>query len=145
MAVIGFQKVTTFQHYGPEVSGAHHSTKNLFICVNFPFKVGPKLANVYRTPDDIDLFVGGLLETARDDAVVGPTFSEIIADQFTRLRKGDRFFYEHGPEINPGSFTPQQLTEIRRITMARVICDNLDRIAMFSMQPNAFVRADVQG
>lgn len=89
--------------------------------------------------------MGGLLETARGDAVVGPTFSEIIADQFARYRKGDRYFYEHGPEINPGSFTPAQLNEIRRVSFARVICDNIDRIALFAVPPRAFLRADLPG
>lgn len=103
------------------------------------------MASVYKTADDIDLFVGGLLETARGDAVVGPTFSEIIADQFARLRKGDRYFYEHGPEINPGAFTPQQLTEIRKASLARVICDNVDRIALFNVPPQAFIRAGLPG
>lgn len=86
-----------------------------------------------------------MLEAARDDALLGPTFSEIIADQFSRLRKGDRYFYEHGPEINPGSFTPGQLNEIRKITLARVMCDNLDKIAVFAVPPRAFHRADLPG
>lgn len=77
--------------------------------------------------------------------MVGPTFSEIIADQFARLRKGDRYFYEHGPEINPGSFTPAQLIEIRKSSMARLICNNLDKIAMFAVPPRAFIRPDAPG
>lgn len=103
------------------------------------------MASVYKVPNDIDLYVGGLLETARGDAVVGPTFSEIIADQFARLRKGDRYFYEHGPEINPGAFTPQQLTQIRKATFSRVICDNVDRIALFNVPPEAFIIAGSLG
>jgi peroxidase len=54
--------------------------------------------------DDIDLFVAGLQEARLPDALVGHTFNCIIGDQFTRLKKGDRFFYDLGGQ--PHSFTP---------------------------------------
>ena len=53
------------------------------------------LASVYDTVDDIDPWIGGLCETHVSGAMVGETFFMIIADQFTRLRDGDRFFYKN--------------------------------------------------
>lgn len=53
-----------------------------------------KLTALYGTPDHMDLWVGGLLEPPHGDGLVGETFFAIIADQFTRLRDGDRFWYE---------------------------------------------------
>jgi hypothetical protein len=43
--------------------------------------------------DDVDLWIGGLGENTVVNAMVGETFFEILADQFQRLRDGDRFFY----------------------------------------------------
>jgi peroxidase len=89
--------------------------------------------------------VGGLLESSEDDAVVGPTFRDIIADQFSRLRRGDRYFYEHAPSINPGHFTEEQLKQIKKITLARVICDNSDHLALITQSPNAFIQSNLIG
>jgi hypothetical protein len=41
----------------------------------------------------IDAFEGGLAEDHVAGSDLGPLFQAIIADQFTRLRNGDRFFY----------------------------------------------------
>ena len=54
------------------------------------------LENTYICPKDIDLFVGGLLEAkTKDHGVLGSVFGWIVAEQFRRLRDGDRFFFTH--------------------------------------------------
>jgi peroxidase len=54
------------------------------------------LQQLYGTVDNIDLWVGGLVENhLAGGGSVGPTFAKIIADQFTRIRDGDRFWYQN--------------------------------------------------
>lgn len=53
------------------------------------------LCHVYtRNEHDIDLFVGGLSEARLPNALIGPTFACVVAQQFDYLRNGDRYFYE---------------------------------------------------
>ncbi|CAG0904174.1 unnamed protein product [Cyprideis torosa] len=62
-----------------------------------------RLQQVYAHVDDVDLFVGGMLEPIVPGAEVGSVFLCIIGDQFIRLQRGDRFYYEWGDQ--PHSFT----------------------------------------
>ncbi|KFB47946.1 AGAP010735-PA-like protein [Anopheles sinensis] len=55
-------------------------------------------------------------------------------EQFMRTRRGDRFFFENGN--TPGAFTPRQLKEIRKASMARLLCDNSPGVSQ--MQLRAF-------
>lgn len=52
------------------------------------------LQNLYGNVDDIDPFVGFLLEDDLPGRIVGPTLFRVLADQFRRSRDGDRFWYE---------------------------------------------------
>ena len=90
-----------------------------------------RLQELYNSVDDVDLWVGGLAETPLPGGRIGPTFACIFAITFKGLREGDRFYYE-----NPGVFTPEQLNEIKKASLSRVICDNGNDIR--KVQPNAF-------
>ncbi|VDM66905.1 unnamed protein product, partial [Strongylus vulgaris] len=85
------------------------------------------LGKHYNTTDDVDFYVGSMLEDPVVGGLVGTTLSCVIGEQFKRLRDGDRFFYE-----NPGVFTPAQLVEIRKSSLSRVICDNGDHFEVIS-------------
>ncbi|XP_078600422.1 peroxidase mlt-7-like [Branchiostoma floridae x Branchiostoma japonicum] len=90
-----------------------------------------KLADLYSHVDDIDLFAAGLAERSVPGGLLGPTFTCLIGRQFRELRKGDRFWFE-----NQGQFSQRQLGEVRKVTLARVLCDNTDDTS--SMQRHVF-------
>ncbi|XP_069937881.1 salivary peroxidase/catechol oxidase-like isoform X1 [Cherax quadricarinatus] len=81
------------------------------------------LRKTYAHIEDIDLFPGGLAETATPGGLVGPTFACIIAYQFLNVRRGDRFWYENAD----AGLTLGQLQAIRSSTsLARLVCDNME-------------------
>lgn len=80
--------------------------------------------------------VGGSLESHVAGALAGPTFLCILTEQFYRTRVGDRYFFERGDDQI--AFTREQLTEIRKASIARLFCDNGNNIEQ--MQPRAFLR-----
>eukprot|EP00111_Clytia_hemisphaerica_P023396 TCONS_00068913-protein len=96
--------------------------------------VGAKLQRVYKHPNDIDLFIGGISERNGRGYQVGPLFQCIFKQQFEALRDGDRFFY-----LNHGVFTTAQLHAIKKVSMATVLCNNLKGIV--SVQPKALWEA----
>jgi peroxidase len=72
--------------YGlPAVTSFAQITKNV--------QVQHDLQQAYGTVDNIDPFEGGLAEDHAPGSDMGPLFTRILANQFTRLRDGDRFFY----------------------------------------------------
>jgi len=93
-----------------------------------------RLSEIYQHVDDIDLFVGAMMEKSHRDSILGPTFLCIIGDQFKRLKRGDRFWYENGL-FGQSSFSERQLTEIRKTSMARILCDNTN---IKKVQPMVF-------
>uniref|UniRef100_A0A1B0F069 Uncharacterized protein n=1 Tax=Phlebotomus papatasi TaxID=29031 RepID=A0A1B0F069_PHLPP len=89
--------------------------------------------SIFQHPADIDLWSGGVSERSLPGSMLGPTFACIIATQMSYSRRGDRFWYELPNQ--PSSFTPEQLQEIRKIKLSRLICDNTDLIDTIQIYP----------
>ncbi|XP_047984630.1 peroxidase-like [Leguminivora glycinivorella] len=85
-----------------------------------------RISTIYSHVDDIDLYTGALAEEP-NGRLLGPTLTCLIADQFLRIKVGDRFWYE--TEDESAGFTIEQLTEIRKTTLAGVICANEQLLA----------------
>ncbi|XP_070212591.1 uncharacterized protein [Littorina saxatilis] len=92
-----------------------------------------RFSQVYRHVDDIDVFSGGISERAEGGGLVGPLFACILSQQFSNLKFGDRFWFETSDQ-NTG-FTPDQLDQIRKHSLPRVLCDVT---AITRIQPNPF-------
>jgi hypothetical protein len=87
--------------------------------VNPDPEVQQRLASIYDSVDDIDLWVGGLCEPHVPGSMVGPVYHRILVNQFTRLRDGDRFWYQEA--------LPREIRDlVVDQTLARVIRRNTD-------------------
>lgn len=86
----------------------------------------------------MDLLSGGLLEIPLKGAVFGPTFSCLLANQFSIVKNSDRFWYEN--DFPPSTFSKGQLQQVRQSTLAGMICANFDDVTM--IQRKAFIDRD---
>ena len=110
---------TTFQDTAEEIKSKE--TRNI-------------LAKLYNdNPAIADLWVAGIAETPIPGTDLGPTFTCLIKKQFAILRDGDRFFYKKG-----GVFSSSQLKQIRKVSMSRILCDNIKTSKNFKIQKDIF-------
>lgn len=92
------------------------------------------LHELYEDVEYADLWVSGLAEDPIPGAIVGPTLHCILKEQFRRLRDGDRFWFERN-----GVFSDEQVKEVRKTSLSRVLCDNI--FGIVSVQRDAFIAA----
>lgn len=96
--------------------------------------------SLYKFVEDVDLYSAGLSEFKQNGALLGPTFTCIVAKQFRDLKFGDRFWYETSQA--PASFTPEQLAEIRKMSLSKILCRNLKDTP--KIQPKAFISSKLK-
>lgn len=82
------------------------------------------LKNAYDSVEDIDLYVGGALETFMtiNQVILGATFGCIIGENYRKVMAADSYFYAHS--TSPYPFTNPQLNAIRAATFNQLICTN---------------------
>lgn len=89
-------------------------------------------AQAYDSVDQIDLWIGGISEQpASHGGLLGTTFSAIVADQFERVRDGDRFFY-----LNEIDAIRLLDPDFDNTTLSQVLRNNTDDA--YLIQDNAF-------
>ena len=81
--------------------------------------VAAKLEQLYGTVDNIDVWVGGLAEDHVDGGSLGELFTTVVADQFERIRDGDRFWYQR-------MFSQGAVRQIENTSLSDVIARNSD-------------------
>ncbi|XP_072266195.1 thyroid peroxidase [Pyxicephalus adspersus] len=95
-----------------------NSTADLKIVIS-DANIIDKVIELYGHPNNIDVWLGGLIEDLLPNSRTGPLFACLIAKQMKALRDGDRFWYE-----NPMVFTETQRKELEKNSLSRVVCDN---------------------
>lgn len=117
-AAFGLPRVTSFGQINPDPA------------------VQDRLQQLYGSVNNIDLWVGVLAEKHLPGSSVGPTARAIIVDQFSRLRDGDRFWYEH-------AFSGRALNQLQHTSLTDIIQRNT---TLTTVQANPFFfRAEISG
>lgn len=82
------------------------------------------LKNFYKSPEDVEFYVGGLFETFEHigNPLAGPTFGCAVGEQYKNTMGGDIYFYTH-PE-SPYPFTKAQIEAVQKITNVHLFCIN---------------------
>lgn len=104
------------------------------------------LEEAYGNVNDIDLWVGALAEDHLRVGSVGPLLSRILVDQFTRLRDGDRFWYQR-------DLSARELRDVQALSLADVVrlnttTKNLQENVFFftpSISGHVFLDANANG
>ena len=95
----------------------------------------------YKFVEDVDLFSALVSEFKAEGAIIGPTLTCLLGQQFSDLKFGDRYWFETSEQ--PGAFTPAQLTELRKVTLGKLLCRNLANTP--EMSPRVMLSMNLEG
>jgi len=101
----------------------------LFSEITSDISVQTKLSTLYTHPDNIDPWIGAILEDHVKGGSVGILIYSILKEQFQRIRDGDRFWFE-----NDGTLSDKEKNEMKTTTLSHII----NRNTSIQVQPNVF-------
>lgn len=84
-----------------------------------------RLEEAYGDVNLIDPWVGGLAEDHLEGAAVGELVATILADQFTRLRDGDRFWYANDDELSAADIATLESTRLSDVIARNTDLSNI--------------------
>jgi hypothetical protein len=98
-------------------------------------RVQKSLATLYTSPDEMDLWVGCLAED-KCHGMTGEVLHAVLFDQFSRLQRGDRYFYTRDPTLSG-----HEKYQIAHTTLSDIIIRNT-KIKQHQIGKCAFVKHD---
>jgi hypothetical protein len=104
-----------------------------------------KLQSMYANVDNIDLWVGGLAEDHVSGTSTGTLIRAVLIDQFTRLRDGDRFWYQNQDIYVPSGALPGTATTLGTVTLSDVIAANTTNTRDHLQDNPFFFRVSISG
>ena len=90
--------------------------------------VQASLQQAYGSVDKLDLWVAGLAEKHLPGSSLGETFTRILVDQFSRLRDGDRYWYQN-------ALPAKAISDVQNNSLVDVIRRNTQ---LTNLQPDVF-------
>ncbi len=88
------------------------------------------LEQLYGNIDNVDVFVGGLVEETKTESLMGQLFTTVLTEQFQKIRDGDRFWYQRRLPRGARKYIEHvKLSDIlRRNTGLRYVPDNVFKV-----------------
>ena len=91
----------------------------------------------YGDVTDIDLWIGLLAEDDMPGSAMGPTMSQVVADQFEKLMVGDRFFYLWDDELSATEIDAIMATQLSDIILRNTGIGALQSNVFFVPEPSS--------
>lgn len=94
------------------------------------------------TIDNLDPWVGMLIEKHMPDALFGETIMEIMALQFRNIRRGDRLYYENNPAFDSTKVAEIKATRLRDLVMRNTNIPVMQSNLFFAMPHEMLCNAE---